>query len=151
MIETKRCETHCREPPTDCEFGPWSDWEGIHGGAACGSDEENQKIRHREITTPVDLNGGVACTGETKETAGCECAREQDCELSDWSAWGECSVSCGMGQKVRTKSILQSALNGGTPCEGDLQEVDACENSETDEELKFDSGGSCPVSVDCEW
>ena len=35
------------------------------------------------------------------------------CELSSWSAWGECSQDCGMGVAIRSRHIETAAENGG--------------------------------------
>ncbi len=45
-----------------------------------------------------------------------------DPEWSNWSVWGDCSVTCGLGSKGRTRACLDSA-NGGDPLpnEGGLQ------------------------------
>ncbi|CAI5440940.1 unnamed protein product [Caenorhabditis angaria] len=39
-----------------------------------------------------------------------------DCEVSKWTAWGACSVSCGRGKKARTRQIVKLPRNGGTRC-----------------------------------
>ncbi|XP_075235382.1 spondin-1-like [Lycorma delicatula] len=40
----------------------------------------------------------------------------QDCVVSDWSTWSNCSVSCGRGIKAKTRQILVNPRNGGLPC-----------------------------------
>ena len=39
-----------------------------------------------------------------------------DCELSEWSDWSECSVTCGSGMQVRVRSILTEPADGGRKC-----------------------------------
>ena len=34
--------------------------------------------------------------------------------MSDWSAWGACSASCGSASKTRVRSVITSAANNGT-------------------------------------
>ena len=41
--------------------------------------------------------------------------------FSDWSAWGQCSQTCGGGVKLRNRSCL-----GGSDCEGSTTEVQEC-------------------------
>ena len=39
---------------------------------------------------------------------GKECAKDQDCKLSDWGAWDDCSATC-FGMRQRSKTITQYA------------------------------------------
>ncbi|KAK0394261.1 hypothetical protein QR680_000658 [Steinernema hermaphroditum] len=38
------------------------------------------------------------------------------CLLTEWSPWGNCSVTCGRGKRTRTRNIKAFPRNGGTPC-----------------------------------
>ena len=51
-----------------------------------------------------------------------------DCEVSDWSDWSECDVSCGIGTSVRSRSILRPESNGGAECPV-LEEKKTCKAS----------------------
>ena len=52
-----------------------------------------------------------------------------DCVWDDWSLWGACSVTCGDGEKIRSRAILTPAENGGVPCDaGNAREVRLCVN-----------------------
>ncbi|XP_006887346.1 PREDICTED: SCO-spondin [Elephantulus edwardii] len=49
------------------------------------------------------------------------------CSWSAWSTWGPCDHSCGSGVRARFRSPSNPpAANGGTPCDGDTQELQAC-------------------------
>ncbi|XP_063223488.1 spondin-1 [Bacillus rossius redtenbacheri] len=51
---------------------------------------------------------------------------EVDCELSEWTAWSSCSVTCGTNAYMqRTRSILQQPSTVGLPC-GKRIEVRPC-------------------------
>eukprot|EP00058_Branchiostoma_floridae_P002762 XP_002588250.1 hypothetical protein BRAFLDRAFT_86697 [Branchiostoma floridae] len=55
---------------------------------------------------------------------------------SDWSAWSDCSVTCGVGTQTRDRSCTNPApAHGGAECDGDTGETQNC-----------DAGVSCPVN-----
>ena len=40
-----------------------------------------------------------------------------DCKVSDWNAWGKCSLSCGLGgTKTRSRKVIREAEHGGAAC-----------------------------------
>jgi len=50
---------------------------------------------------------------------------EVDCKVDNWAKWGECSVTCGGGNKTRTRDIIQEPEHGGDVCPG-LEETIVC-------------------------
>ncbi|XP_068828902.1 LOW QUALITY PROTEIN: SCO-spondin-like [Capricornis sumatraensis] len=49
------------------------------------------------------------------------------CGWSAWSSWGPCDRSCGSGVRARFRSPSNPpAASGGSPCEGQRQELQAC-------------------------
>ncbi|XP_062578222.1 mucin-like protein [Saccostrea cucullata] len=47
--------------------------------------------------------------------------------LSDWSAWGACSLTCGNGTQTRTRSCNNPTQEGaGAPCTGETTEAQSC-------------------------
>lgn len=42
--------------------------------------------------------------------------RPRNCKVAEWSHWGDCNKSCGIGESVRTRQITQRPLRGGQPC-----------------------------------
>ena len=48
-----------------------------------------------------------------------------DCKVGEWMAWGECSATCGDGNKRRTREVVQQPGYGGNECPN-LEETDRC-------------------------
>ena len=49
-----------------------------------------------------------------------------DCEWGSYSEWSSCTVSCGGGEKSRTRAVATAASNGGQDCEGEATETMVC-------------------------
>lgn len=92
-------------------------------GAACGP--KALESRSRKITQP-SANGGVACPTSLVESHACgpACCAE-NCTVSMWSAWSACTVTCGRGLVLRTRTVTKAAVCEGT-CLDDLQESANC-------------------------
>ncbi|KAJ8300021.1 hypothetical protein KUTeg_021540 [Tegillarca granosa] len=46
-------------------------------------------------------------------------------EWEDWSSWSECSKTCDLGYRERSRTC-NIALYGGQPCVGDNAQLDEC-------------------------
>ena len=47
---------------------------------------------------------------------------------SDWTAYDDCSVTCGAGSQTRSRECdSPEPSNGGSTCDGDSSETTACE------------------------
>ncbi|KAI3629423.1 hypothetical protein MIR68_012438 [Amoeboaphelidium protococcarum] len=62
--------------------------------------------------------------GDTVVSRPYQC--KQDCVVSEWSEFSECSAPCGSGTQTRTRSIIRFPFLGGEACPSDLQESKAC-------------------------
>ncbi|CAE8682351.1 unnamed protein product, partial [Polarella glacialis] len=132
----------------DCGLSEWSQWNDC--SCSCYGVTE----RHR-IVTQLPMGNGKMCEEENlKEIApcnpgaddevhprGCDGAGPVSCAISEWEEWGDCTASCGGGQRTRMRQILQPANHGGQPCEGELAELAPCNE-------KHCEGNHC---VDCQW
>ncbi|XP_046683225.1 somatomedin-B and thrombospondin type-1 domain-containing protein [Homalodisca vitripennis] len=45
-----------------------------------------------------------------------EACKVVDCEVSEWSSWGECNIDCGPGVMKRSRSVIRHNHNGGKHC-----------------------------------
>ena len=44
----------------------------------------------------------------------------------EWTAWGQCDVTCGPGEETRNRTCVEP-LYGGADCDGDSTETRACD------------------------
>ncbi|XP_033646460.1 thrombospondin type-1 domain-containing protein 7B-like, partial [Asterias rubens] len=49
----------------------------------------------------------------------------EDCVMTTWSAWTQCSSTCSPATRYRTRRVLTTARNGGQEC-GELSESEPC-------------------------
>uniref|UniRef100_A0A7S4PXZ7 Spondin domain-containing protein n=1 Tax=Alexandrium monilatum TaxID=311494 RepID=A0A7S4PXZ7_9DINO len=109
LSDTERCEMDpCVDslPPSakPCVWGTWQDWGSCD---RCGG----QKKRFRFILQ-MPKDGGAPCQPEaSEETTECprRCNTGVYCTWGDWRQVGECSVSCGVGQARRERSLVASS------------------------------------------
>ena len=91
----------------------------------CGSGKQERK---RACSNPPPQFGGQDCQVPLLETQECNTNPcPVDGGLSEWSEFGLCSKTCGVGQQNRSRSCSNPApLNGGKACEGALEETRDC-------------------------
>ncbi|MDO8971013.1 MAG: T9SS type A sorting domain-containing protein [Saprospiraceae bacterium] len=117
----------CISCTNNCVVSPWGTWSEC--SAACGG---GTQTRTRSIIQEA-RNGGAQCPA-LSESRNCNTQPcPNDCVLSDWGPWSECSVSCGGGTRTRTRTILVEAQNGGAPC-GALSETEDCNTQPCNDE-----------------
>eukprot|EP00440_Ansanella_granifera_P010536 gb/GFBE01011429.1/.p1 GENE.gb/GFBE01011429.1/~~gb/GFBE01011429.1/.p1 ORF type:complete len:1322 (+),score=241.23 gb/GFBE01011429.1/:1-3966(+) len=132
LTEDKTCST--QQCPSDCEWNAWSDW--LPCSASCG---DGGTKRYRTFAN-VGNDWGDKCNGGTEQSRNCSMADcPLDCEMSDWTSWIGCSVTCGPGHNQRTREITRPATHGGRECEYSNFTLDQ----------KYCSLDDCPV--DCQY
>lgn len=92
--------------PRDCTLGEWTPW------TQCAAD--SQQTRKRSVNASAQY-GGQPCEGKLEETQGCR-ASPQDCQLSEWTAWGHCDKACDGGQQRRQRQVHRHPSLDGSPC-----------------------------------
>lgn len=148
------------EPPSvDCAVSEWSEWS--YCSVTCGM---GKRERHRFY---LDKKAHLrACNEVLKEEDLCYAAqkicspsqkhRPQDsiCAVTEWSPWSACSVSCGLGQKIRTrhyKSHRDYKRCSRCPNQPELEQTIECqapENAMCDKDSEIEETEACP---DTEW
>ncbi|XP_064457274.1 hemicentin-1-like isoform X2 [Ornithodoros turicata] len=110
--------TTCNERP--CEvYGSWSQWSSwSHCSVSCGG---GTKSRTRTCHALPPSIGGRSCIGNAIQVDFCN---PQSCPIhgdwSNWSRWGQCSVSCGGGKRRRFRTCNNPVpTHGGRSCMGD--------------------------------
>ncbi|XP_060570798.1 uncharacterized protein LOC132729070 [Ruditapes philippinarum] len=118
------CAKFCGLCMVDGNWTVWSTWSTCD--VTC---ESGHQTKTRTCTDPAPQNGGLDCVGDGIMTKSCK--TEQKCPVhggwSDWSHWGTCSVTCGMGLKRRTRTCSNPTPSlGGNHCFGDRSEIQLC-------------------------
>lgn len=153
MSELAACGTQPCHAAVDCVIGDWTPW------SACTCSCNGAQSRSRHIETYPSA-GGKGCDGSLKEITSCnvgpdhcvELKEEEhlavpiDCELTDYSPWSSCSVSCGGGNQERSREIRVEPSNTGLPCKDTLSEIRSC-NEDDCPSLVVDKGNP----IDCIW
>merc|ERR1719353_42354 len=127
-------------PPRDCEMSMWSDWTECDKTCDTGQ-------RHRERQVNVwEKYGGIACSTNLVELKPCNeglqhlCQKLKNCTVSQWQEWTPCTKTCGTGQSMRERHVVQERnYEWGTSCNMGLSEARSC-----------DGLAPCPI-VPCLW
>lgn len=118
-VEAAPCKAHCEQVLSqDCHLNDWTDWSGCPVTCGGGVSDKLARARYRTIKQ-FPLGKGEACEGKTKELRPCNlesCPEILDCLWGQWSSYSACSLTCGGGEKSRSRMVEQIAAHGGKPC-----------------------------------
>uniref|UniRef100_A0A8C9GFR8 Thrombospondin type-1 domain-containing protein 7B n=1 Tax=Piliocolobus tephrosceles TaxID=591936 RepID=A0A8C9GFR8_9PRIM len=124
LVETELCP--CDEFVSQ-PYGNWSDCilpegrrEPQRGLRVQGESKECGEGMRFQAVACSDKNGRPVdpsfCSSSGYIQEKCVIPCPFDCKLSDWSSWGSCSSSCGIGVRIRSKWLKEKPYNGGRPC-----------------------------------
>eukprot|EP00928_Gymnodinium_smaydae_P010177 TRINITY_DN13817_c0_g1_i2.p1 TRINITY_DN13817_c0_g1~~TRINITY_DN13817_c0_g1_i2.p1 ORF type:complete len:857 (+),score=141.13 TRINITY_DN13817_c0_g1_i2:324-2894(+) len=107
----------------DCSVSDWSDWSSCDKECSGGQQQrQRQVIKHPNAF-------GASCPELLMETRGCNTKLcdgdvKPKCQLSEWTQWSECSATCGVASKTRSR-FMTSAIT----CNEPLFEVTSCDEN----------------------
>eukprot|EP00992_Anisonema_acinus_P015677 TRINITY_DN9845_c0_g1_i1.p1 TRINITY_DN9845_c0_g1~~TRINITY_DN9845_c0_g1_i1.p1 ORF type:complete len:1608 (-),score=285.57 TRINITY_DN9845_c0_g1_i1:1661-6484(-) len=118
LVDERACNTQCCV--VDCVVGPFSAWSDC--SATCG--EAGTKSRSREVIQSPACEG-QACPALVQYRPCNQVCCPEDCEVSDFSPWSDCTLTCGGGTMTRLRTITKVSSCGGAACPA-LSETKAC-------------------------
>ncbi|KAL9692241.1 hypothetical protein quinque_015842 [Culex quinquefasciatus] len=105
----------------ECELTEWGPWSECSTPCGKGNKTRSRKYKKKgarkkceRMPNPPLLQQTVPCS---EECAGdiSQAVRSADnnpmCKMTQWSEWGPCSVTCGLGRRMRTRMPISKALN----------------------------------------
>lgn len=117
LSETRECNDF--DCPVDCEVSDWGAWTDC--SETCGG---GTRLRTREVVTDPEGDGqGCPPLVESEDCNTDLCP--VDCEVGDWGSFSACSVSCGGGERTRTRPVLVAPVGDGAACPA-LSETEPC-------------------------
>lgn len=103
---TRACNR--RPCPVDGRMSHWEAWSGC--SRACGGGTQS---RHRQVVREAKYGGLPVAETMQEQLCNTE-ACDQDCLLSDWTPWTNCSKLCNVGHESRVRKALRPPLGEGS-------------------------------------
>ncbi len=95
----------------DCKVEPWTEFSNCTAPCNNGENGGGNHTRTRKVIK-FPTNGGKACPALT-ETRRCNIQKcGEDCVVSDFSPWGNCSEPCNGGEQWRVRAIVNQRVEG---------------------------------------
>ncbi|KAI4884058.1 hypothetical protein NFI96_030660, partial [Prochilodus magdalenae] len=117
--------------PTHGGWSSWGNWGPCLGTCQQQGFQPPVQLRRRTCTNPPPstMPKGNDCPGSNTDSKHCEglpfCA--VDGNWGAWSAPSACSVTCGVGQQMKTRKCDSPAPKyGGQQCQGDTNKPSLC-------------------------
>ena len=133
----------------DCDFTEWYPRNGVCigiAGTAIECDDTCPQadpyacrglkwLVRDQVVIPNEY--GMACPPLERQKKCKQIKCPVNCVMSEWSAFSKCTKECEGGVKVRTRSILTKAKNGGEGCDT-VQEGVGCNSGLCDRDCSLD-------------
>lgn len=124
-IETVDVSSRKKDIPIHGGYSQWSHWGRCSRLCAGGT-----RQRYRSCTNPRPKNRGRDCSGLGRATETRICNRHRcpvDGGYSSWGSWSPCSVTCGVGNKRRSRTCTNPRpAHGGKNCDGNSVQSKNC-------------------------
>ncbi|XP_052235907.1 SCO-spondin-like isoform X2 [Dreissena polymorpha] len=113
--------------PVHGNWTEWSTWSGC--SVTC---DVGLRKRTRSCTNPKPDRSGDFCVGESSEYTVCltDPCSTRNGGWSSWGSWQSCSVTCGGGLKLRSRTCTSPSPSAyGKACEGNFEAFAVCVNT----------------------
>lgn len=125
LTDFRDCLVACQVTEADtrvneCRASAWSEWSSC--SVPCGT---GTRTRSRTLLSAGDEPDLCGPLTQIAACVGAQGLCPQDCTVTDWSPWSECSSTCGTGYKTRQRFIAQMPTDNGQNCPP-LQEYREC-------------------------
>ncbi|MBN3303033.1 SSPO protein, partial [Amia calva] len=105
----------------DCVLSPWTQWSQCSVSCGLGS-----VFRQRDVLREAGPGGECGRAGFDSRACFIQ-ACPMDGQWSKWSAWSECDVRCGGGERLRNRSCSNPPpKNRGRDCQGGGTQTESC-------------------------